>query len=184
MRPVLFIIVLLIVGTATVFFISSRQSVVVGNTLTFEPKVAERPIVQPKPDSSGVSTYKDSDYGFILTYPPEYKVAKIKNEEADTFLLQDSTGTGMQIIVSPFDEPAEAFTVARVRQDLPDLPMRNVRIAKMPLAGIEGILFESSGGGFGGSVEFWFVHKGYLYQASTYLSQMSLFEDVMGTIRF
>ena len=144
------------------------------------PQGEEAPIVQPIPNAAGQATYTDSTYGFSLTYPSLYKIGKVPNETGDVFILQDERGVGMQLMVSEFDEPVEQLTAARVKQDLPDMPVTNPREVTLP-SGFKALAFESSGGGFANSIEVWFVARGHLYQASANKAQIEFLQQVMGT---
>lgn len=154
-----------------------------GQTTSDVEATGEAPLAQPTPDSSGNATYADATYGFSLTYPSAYKIAKVPAENGDSFLIQNDQATGMQLMVSPYDE-GDTLTADRIKKDLPDMPMGNVHTVTLPGANIQAVAFNSSGGGFGDSIEVWFAHGGYLYQASTYAAQASFLEQVMGTFHF
>jgi len=76
------------------------------------------------------------------------------------------------------------LTTERIRQDLPEMPIQNPQQVVFPGAAVQGVMFKSSGGGFGESIELWFVRGGHLYQASSYFSQFDFFNRVMGTFTF
>lgn len=140
------------------------------------------PLAQPAPDASGNATYADPAYGFSITYPASYKIADVPSQQGDIYLIQNGQGTGMQLSVAPYNE-GKPLTEAQIRQDLPDMPITNARAVTLP-SGISAIAFNSSGGGFGDSIEVWFAHEGFIYQASTYAAQADLMQRVMGTFRF
>ena len=142
--------------------------------------VEEAPIVQPTPNAAGQATYTDQTYGFSITYPSIYKIGRVPSESGEVFILQNENGVGMQLMVSDFDEPVEQLTEARVKQDLPDMPVTNAREVTLP-SGMKALAFESSGNGFTHSIEVWFVARGHLYQASANSAQIEFLQQVMGT---
>ncbi len=184
MKKILFILVIVVTLSAAIFFLQPDEETIDTLVQVETGSIQESPIVQPTPDSKGISTYRDDEYGFTLQFPQEYRISKIEGEESDTVLLQDSSGVGMQIIIAPFDEPIRVLTEARIREDLPDLPMQNVAETSLPAAGIPVLAFKSSGGGFGESIEAWFIHDGHLYQASSYLSGAPFLDGVLAAMKW
>lgn len=180
------ILVIGMIAAAGWWYLASKGFVLwsTSTTLTQPRVVGENvPVEQPTLTAEGLATYTDAQYNFSLSYPAGYRIGRFTEGEGSTFVIQDNKGVGMQLVVTPFDEDI-ALTPARIQQDLPDMPMSDVREVSLPTAKIPAVVFKSSGGGFGESVELWFVHEGYLYQASSYLSQLTFLEGVMGTFHF
>lgn len=184
-KILLFSIAIVTIGAAAFwfFFLRGEQNDTTDQSINILEDGTEIPIDQPPVNAEGLPTYRDDAYGFTLSYPQGYTIGKFSQGEGDTFVIQNTEGVGMQLVVTPFDENI-TLTAERIKQDLPDLPMRDIAQTKLPSEDISAVVFKSSGGGFGDSIELWFVYGGYLYQASTYLSQLTLLENVIGTLRF
>lgn len=147
-----------------------------------EAEAAQQAVEESYTQGSELETYRDASGRFSFAYPPAYSVGAFDTGEQHTVLLQNNEqGVGLQILASPFDEDI-VLTEARIRQDLPGLDMRNVR--RVRVDGIPALLFASSGSDFGQSIELWFVHRGFLYQLTTYAHLASLMDRVANSLQF
>ena len=121
---------------------------------------------------------------FSVKYPPELNpvLNRVDENEALIFDLKDAGGkSGFQIVISSFDEEG-ALTEKRIKDDLPDLPMQNVRIASV--AGVQSIAFRSHDDTLGNLFEIWFAHRGDLYQITTYEQYTQTMLKILETWRF
>jgi hypothetical protein len=92
--------------------------------------------------------------------------SEIDPNASTTVLLQSRAGDGVQILISPWDEPASALTAERVTQDT-GLTVTNVEPIAIP--GGVGLSFNSNNDAFdGASSDIWFVHTGNVYELTTY----------------
>ena len=100
--------------------------------------------------------YEDPS-GFSFELPQGYRARKVEEEAQATIIIEKGAGSGFQIVVSSYDEPSGEFGVARIKQDLPDLVMRDVK--EISVANGKGVAFDSDSGH-----EIWFVAGGSLFQ--------------------
>lgn len=136
----------------------------------------------PPAVQSSSPRYTDSTYDFSFSYPEGFSPRAIDDSGTRTITLSDKSGAGLQIAVSAFDEPGP-LTEARIKQDLPDLPMDDVQNVSVG-RGVPALAFLSSGGPFGDSAEVWFVYKGALYQISAHRSQAALTQAIVNSLAF
>lgn len=150
---------------------------------------ASSPAVEPAPPLT--QSYKNSAYNFSLMMPAGYAASESQDPStgADTIVLQNKTGDGIQIIISPFDEdkpPYSGYTLteARILQDLPNLAISDQQPVNVGSDYI-GLAFLSDNQAFdGASREVWFVFRGNLYQISTYARLDPLLQAIFKTWQF
>jgi hypothetical protein len=107
----------------------------------------------------------------------------IDDTGADTIILQNKKGEGIQIRISPFED-IRILTGDMVRESIPDMNIEDVEEVAI---GPEhtGIAFVSDNESFeGASREVWFVFRGNLYQISTYTRLDTLLKAMFATWRF
>src|SRR3989344_5222566 len=64
--------------------------------------------------------YTNNTYGFSLTMPEGFKARIMSTSvEGETILLEDQTGNGIQIMITPIDEDIPTLTKNRIQQDIP-----------------------------------------------------------------
>ena len=107
---------------------------------------------------------------------------EIDPNASTTVLLQSRAVDGVQILISPWDEPASALTAERVTQDT-GLTVSNVEPIAIP--GGVGLSFDSDNDAFNGaSSDIWFVHDGTVYELTTYARLDPLLRAMFATLRF
>ncbi len=119
--------------------------------------------------------YRDPS-GFSFEKLSGYEIRTIADDMGKTLLFEKEgvTGSGFQIFISYYDEPALEFTAARIRKDLPDLVMKEVK--EFEIADGRGVMFDSDSGR-----EIWFVVGESLYQVTAPLSEAEPAEHVVTT---
>lgn len=135
--------------------------------------VAAQTVAQPF-----AQTYTDPTYGFSFGYPTSLKVGAANSGSGTTILAQNASAhIGFQVYITPWQ--GEAVTASAVEQSLPQIGMHDVQNLKID--GAPALAFTATDPNFGDSVQVWFTYKNYLYQVSTYASQLSLLQKVLGT---
>ena len=135
--------------------------------------------------------YSNTAYRFSLKMPADFAESDTQDPDtnATTIVLQNQTGDGVQIVVSPFsDDPQDGsgytLTKERILQDVPDLAISNEQPVTVG-TNYTGLAFKSNNDAFGGdSREVWFVFRGNLYQISTYARLDPLLQKMFGTWSF
>ena len=150
--------------------------------------------------------YKNAEFGFSFEKPEGYTVGEFDQDEGKMILVQmskmplDTKNTvskgifdiGFQVLITPFDEPDEVITKARINKDIPDMKVENskeISVAGKDTQGspmyTKGLEFQSNSSAFGGaSAEIWFVHGANLYQLSGYRESLSVMESVIQSWKF
>jgi len=184
-----------------IFFLVTKNSPKgeVSNSINEYPSVSdnidETYTVTPSKENEENNIYIDSQYKFSFEYPKDFTATKFQEgEDSNTILVQEKESKkSFQIFISPFDEPGP-LTAERVKQDLPDLIIKNPeqRVLKN---GAKALIFFSEEPSLGEIREIWFiypvsgadsngVHNGYLYQISTYKELDSLVAKILETWKF
>lgn len=137
------------------------------------------------PQDNGLRRYTNSEYGFSFFYPSILSLGQFSESNGETIVLQGERAaqSGFQIYVFPVTEPV-VLTPGFIEADLPGTVVTKPQ--KIELDGkAQGIMFESNNPAFSGkSFEIWFYYNGFVYQATSYLDQASLMQQVIGTLRF
>ena len=133
--------------------------------------------------------YINSTYTFSLMMPESFSAQDISDpsQGGATLVLQDQSGNGIQIVISPWDEDTSGsytLTAGRIHQDLPDLAINDPQPVVVG-PNYTGLAFKSDNPAFGGdSREVWFVFNHHLYQISTYARLDPLLQAIFGTWSF
>ncbi len=126
----------------------------------------------------GVKTFQHPGYGFSFEYPKDWNVSSFSEGEGETILVQSSE-TGVQIYISPFDEPETALTKERILKDIPEMVINNDQPIKF--AGLSALRFDSVSQSGQNTREVWFAHNGFLYQISFALRSLGEAGAVVGS---
>ncbi len=135
--------------------------------------------------------YHNATFGFSFILPEGYTIGEFPLDPetgGKTFIFQmtEQVERGAQIVVVPFDEPADVVTPERIMKDLPNLRVTSAQEISIGEGGEGGgLLFSSNAPEWGGSSrEAWFVKGGGLYQVSTYASNSAFLEEIIATWKF
>jgi len=136
--------------------------------------------------------YANSIYGFSLKMPADFSASESQDPSSgdDTIVLQNQSGDGIQIVISPFGEDTGhgyTLTADRIHQDLPDLEIDDIQPVDIGTTSpaYVGLAFLSDNPAFdGASREVWFVFRGNLYQISTYARLDPLLQAIFTTWQF
>lgn len=125
--------------------------------------------------------YVNTLYGFSFVLHSDYKTqSNSVGEGAEVFTFDAGEGKSFQIFVMPYDEPA--ITPERIRIDIPDIIMNNIRTAT--LDGADALVFESVESSLGETYEIWFAHGERLYQITTYIANEKELNNILQTWKF
>ena len=129
--------------------------------------------------------YQNKKYRLSFKYPEGYTVTSIPDPETggDMILVQKQGGkSGIQIVLSPFDEPSAVLTPNRVEQEA-GITIESPQDVLIGSRG-KGLAFIGKNTNFGTSREVWFVFGTTLYQMSTYIELDVLLKNVLSTWQF
>jgi len=132
---------------------------------------------------SGWSVYESFNYGFFFRHPPEMRTTEFSESGGNLILLEGTGSDSMQIFVMPWDEGGEVIAPARIREDLPELTLKNPQMIEL-MGGGRALIFESEALGVGATREVWIVYSGFLYQVSAPLQFDATLSQIMATWRF
>lgn len=137
--------------------------------------------------------YRNHKQGFSLRYPKELAVKEydegdgtytiVFGEAADSTNAsrEEETGEkGFQIFFTPY--MGDTITRSRMLKDIPSGKFTKP-VEVIIGDGVRAIIF-SDEGLFGEMREVWFIHNGYLYEATAYLSLDEWLSRIMSTWRF
>jgi hypothetical protein len=133
---------------------------------------------------AAVETYVYDRTGFALDIPSGFSARLSDGEETDIVIVEgiESSSEGYQVAITPWDEPADALSFARIQADLPDLKLSRTQAGALPI-GVLALSFEIEQAGEE-TREVWFVHAGYLYQMSAPIASAELIEDALEDMSF
>ena len=135
------------------------------------------------PSNSLPQTYRNNTYRFSLMMPVDFTATEgTESDASTTIVLQDRTGHGVQILISPWDEPAAALTPERITKST-GLTVTDEQ--PINITGATGLTFKSDNPAFDGATsEAWFIHGGNVFQISTYARDDALLKSVLGSWAF
>ena len=128
----------------------------------------------------GGQKYVHENPNFSFSYEGDYKISSIADadDSSETILVSRSVldtpnAFQMQIFIEPFDEDI-ALTADRIKRDIPDIKMKDEK--EMEIGKTKGTAFTDLDQN---TREIWFVHQGYLFQASSRLEDGRMMEEIM-----
>lgn len=131
---------------------------------------------------TGWREYRNSAYRFSLLYPAQLTVKEyIEGGNALTITFQDvKKGEGFQVFVTPYTE--QQVSEERFQKDLPS----GVRVGMTDLIidGAIGATFYSTNAVLGETREVWFIHEGFLFEATTLKPLETWLDDILLTWQF
>lgn len=132
----------------------------------------------------GPNQFVSKEYDFTFQYPENFSVSAFDDRGGHVVLVQAEDGeTAIQMFISGWDEPTNAVTPDRIKQDLPDLTIQKPR--KMGMAGEgDALTFIGDSQQFGTTREVWFARRGNLYQIITPAGGQDFLASLLETWRF
>lgn len=129
------------------------------------------------------STYENTKYAFSITYPKDFSVQEFDEGGNATTVVFQGKGEeqGFQLFITPYGE--NTISEARIKQDLQGASMRDSKEVILG-GGIRAVLFTSDSPIIGESREVWFIHNGYLFEATTYAPREAELAGVLATLSF
>ena len=107
--------------------------------------------------------YTSNKYKFSLDYPESLKTSFFQDGNTAIVAISDgATGLGVQIAITPFDEPTTIITAERVKKDIPGMLIKDPQEVTLGSLG-KGIAW-IDGEGLDGKRQVWFAARGYLFQ--------------------
>ena len=145
------------------------------------------------------NTFIHKGYGFSLNFPINMTASNFKEGDGEQIIFQGDNGSPagewFQMYVSPWDED-EDITVARIKQDLPEIMITDPKRVVLGPKQAEGIgpnalIFYSQDSGLGDTREIWFIYPepgrgvySYLYQVTTYKRLDAMIGKILSTLSF
>lgn len=153
---------------------------------TAKSDVSPTPISGPAFTGALTNEYRNDTYHFSLSMPANFsaKVIPAVEGSAETILLENAAGEGIQISMTPHASDARTLTTDDIREALPDLAIENPEPLNIG-TDYRGVAFLSDNAAFdGASREVWFYFRGTLYQISTYARLDGLLKAMFATWKF
>lgn len=124
--------------------------------------------------------YVNNEHRFRVTMPVGFSAREVDG----AVVIENGSGDGVQILMTPLGEDIQDLTEERIKADIPDLVIsgsERVEVGEKHT----GLAFKSDNQAFdGASREVWFVYGGMLYQISTYDRLDPLLRAMFGTWEF
>jgi len=128
-----------------------------------DPAAARSYYVAKKPED--LTTYTQPVFGFSFPYLKDFTVDDLQEDQGELVLVSNpAVGMGFQIFITPDDEIGP-LTAARIRHDLPDMPMDEVVEFTLP-DDTAAVRFVSHDPVLGDVAETWFGRNGHVFQLS------------------
>jgi hypothetical protein len=177
------IILGLVVGVGLLVFFFQKGDLsepVAISELTGESNATALSSKVPVPD--GYIQYRNEKYQFSFYHSPEGVVHQYEEEGgAQTVTLEDrERGRGLQIFVVPYSE--STISEERFRMDVPSRVRNDVENTQVD--GVQAVTFRSKDASLGDTREVWFIHKGYLYEVTTFANTSDWFVPIMQSWEF
>ena len=123
--------------------------------------------------------YVNEEYRFSFVVPRGFVVWEAEN----IVVIEDGSGNGVQIVITPLSENISVLTEERIKADITDLVVYQSK--PVEIGGHTGLAFKSDNSAFdGASYEIWFVFESQLYQISTYKHLEPLTQTMVSTWEF
>jgi hypothetical protein len=178
---ILIIIILAIVGLVAYKSYSSNRSN--KSNGANEPNGSNKTNQTNNSNGSSASTdllsYTHPDLGFTISYPGNYKITDLADDQGETILLQDN-GKGAQVYISDF--AGKDFNSALVRSELGE-KLNNLKDIVMP-GGFNAVSFSGQDKALGEVWDVWFVQNGKLYQITSEPGQEKLLKSLVESFKF
>lgn len=132
--------------------------------------------------TDAVLRYRSDAFDFSLEYPKELEVAEYDEGGGSATILFQKPGAqvGFQIFVTPYD--GTEITEERLRKDIPSGVVENMQEVIIGKDAVRALIFESEAPLIGASREVWFIHRGHLYEVTTYRAQDAWLANILTTL--
>ena len=128
------------------------------------------------------SVFTNDSLGFSFAVPKGFHVQKTTDDSGETVLMQSSDSShGVQVYITPFTDAVSSITKTRVEREA-KLAVAND--SPLTVAGVgHGLQFDSTND-TPPTRQAWFVYNDYLYQASSWASDVNLLQAVLASWQF
>lgn len=129
--------------------------------------------------------YTDDAHRFKVSHPVDLVPSSFADDSlgGDVVTITDGLGNGMQIVITPFDEAIEVLTAERIKQDQPDLIIRNPQEVILGSSG-KGVAFLDAADDASSQRQIWFIAGGSLYQITAPFVADTLVQKMLNTWEF
>jgi len=197
MKKILVILIIIIVIVA-LFFVFKKDEApendklgIADNNLAGGGSVIISEVVETKIEKldENSNTFYHPQYRFSMIYPSDMNNTNFVEGGGEQILFQDSAGDKwFQFYITPWDE-GDNLSVERIKQDLPDLVMKNTQSVILGPeqesgVGPRAVIFFGQEDGLGETREVWFVKNGRLYQITTYKRLDLFLAEILSTLTF
>lgn len=130
----------------------------------------------------GWREYRSTAYGFSLLYPEALQVREyIEGGNSLTVTFQNvKKGEGFQLFITPYTQ--EQISDARFKKDVPSGV--RVSLTETTIDGATGAAFYSESVALGETREVWFIHDGFLFEATAPKPLENWLGDILRTWEF
>lgn len=135
---------------------------------------------KPLSDPNQILSYTHPDLGFTISYPGNYVISNLADDQGETVLLQNN-GKGAQIYISDFS--GNDFNSGVVRQNLSGEKLENLKDIVMP-GGFTAVSFSGKDPSLGEVWDVWFVQNDKLYQITSQPGQDKLLKSLVESFKF
>lgn len=163
---------------------SVQQTVFAERALSPENTVDAEALAVPAEPPPGYVQYKNERYGFSYYHSPEAVIKEYDEGGGAMTITQENSKKvrGMQIFIVPYSE--STISEERFKRDVPSGIRKNVEKTFIGVPQVEAVTFNSYDTFLGETREVWFIHKGYLYEVTTFKGVGDWFTPIMQTWRF
>jgi len=174
-----YIIIVLVLAGAVVFYLSYKSN---STDKSYSSNMINTSDTSNQPKSTEPLSYTHPDLGFTISYPGNYNISNLADDQGETILLQDN-GKGAQIYISDFSA-TEEFNSALVRRELAQEKLENLKDIVMPAGNFNAVSFSGKDPSLGEVWDVWFVQNGTLYQITSQPGQEKLLKSLVESFKF
>ena len=134
------------------------------------------------PPPTHTEVYRNDRYGFQYNHTPEAKITEYDEGGGAMTIVHENEEKvrGMQIFIVPYAE--EKITDERFYADVPSGVRENAE--DTTLDGVRAVTFNSFDESLGETREIWVIHKGHLYEITTFKGVGLWFTPIIQSWRF
>lgn len=179
MKKTFIVIILIVIVVLVAFFALNKDDGSADSTFSTVTN-QESAITQALLDGEFSKTYRSEAHKFSVKYPEGLEASSFADESlgADVITIADpASGQGMQIIITPFDENIAVLTAERIKQDVPDLIIRDPQEVILGSSG-KGVAFLDAEDDTANR-QIWFIARQSLYQITAPVSSDTLVQKML-----